>query len=397
MKEKSQLNLLKNASTNSVANLDIFKRCTGCGVCAFVCPKKAISLREDINGSIKSYVNAKECVNCGLCFSICHLNQGISSNNIINVINAHSKDDDVLKSSRSGGLFYEFSKHVLKLNGIVYGVILNNANEVVHERITKLDELWKVQGSKYVQSNFSRILKSLVDDIKSKKHVILGGTPCQIASVKLLVDYLKLDYSNLILVDLICHGTPSRKFYRDYLKNEYDNVMSVNFRDKENGWEEHYETLYTNKGKLHSDIYTYFFYSHNIINEHCFACKYKNLNRYGDITLGDYWGINKDGKVFNYYGNSIMLLNNKKGSDFYNILRSNFNNEVVDVNFQNWLQPALICNFTIPLHYYFFWHTYNKKGYKYTKLLFYKPKPLFKVYKKTLFTIYGILNKHLKR
>jgi hypothetical protein len=60
--------------------------------------------------------------------------------------------------------------------------------------------------------------------------------------------------------------------------------------------------------------YTDFLHGVNY-RESCYECQYANLERIGDITLGDFWGIEEvDDTVITGNGVSAIIVNSQKGN-----------------------------------------------------------------------------------
>ena len=134
----------------------------------------------------------------------------------------------------------------------------------------------------------------------SGQKVLFSGTPCQTAG---LHNYLGKDYKELLVVDVLCHGVPSPKLFADYLEylgRQYDGgkPVSVNFRNKQRGWKRLYMEVCFDNGKRHYvysgyDRYEGMFLNNLSLRPSCYECKFTKSERYGDITLGDFWGIGK--------------------------------------------------------------------------------------------------------
>lgn len=97
-----------------------------------------------------------------------------------------------------------------------------------------MNSLYKLQGSKYVQSDTSGIFSVVKKYLKGNNKVLFSGTPCQVAELK---HYLEnVDCSNLYCIDIICHGVPSAKMFREYLKQLKEkisnDIIDFKFRDK---------------------------------------------------------------------------------------------------------------------------------------------------------------------
>ena len=241
---------------------------------------------------------------------------------------ATNTNHDQLMKSSSGGAFSAFATEILQNGGVVYGAAyeIKNGNYVLqHIRINTIEELPKLQGSKYVQSTIFDALPCIKKDLESGKKVLFSGTPCQVDSLN---GYLKKEYDNLYTVDIICHGVPSQKLLNDYIHTLSDSVETFEFRDKKKGWKDYYIS-YCAKSKnrnIHcrlSSFYEYFLQG-KLDRENCYSCKYASEIRYSDITIGDYWGIEQvHPELFRekkwrdriYDGISSILVNTDKGME----------------------------------------------------------------------------------
>jgi len=346
-------------------NISIFKEhCCGCGECANICKLSAIKMVKNKQGFLFPKVNNAKCINCGKCVEHCTFNKPIDvlsySQQYYACIN---KNELVQLKSRSGGVFTSISDYILQNNGVVYGCELINFRRAAHTRATSKIERDKFRGSKYIQSDISKIYNQIYDDVASKKFVLFSGTPCQVRAIK---NYCKdLDCQKLILVDIVCHGVCSDYIWSDYLNLYHKKVVGVDFRNKiDFDWDTHYETIYF-KGdkKVNSEIYKNLFFSHLNLRESCFNCPYKNLNRIGDLTIGDCWGIKEN---YNYFydkkGVSLVLINSNKGQSIFEQICKNMNYIPVDIKLL--MQPSLYENFAKPIEYNDFWDKYRKNKLK---------------------------------
>ena len=208
--------------------------CTGCWACVNSCLHNAISMREEKLGHLYPLVNSDKCINCGLCIKICPANNSKTLCNPKTAYAGWDKNELEYKSSTSGGAASAFARYIIKNGGIVYGCACLENVDIRHIRIDKEDDLYKLKGSKYVQSNIYDSYRSVKNDLCDNREVLFIGTPCQIAGLK---SYLRKEYEKLYLVDLICHGVPSQKlfnYYLEYLSNKFKSkVIDIKFRNKE--------------------------------------------------------------------------------------------------------------------------------------------------------------------
>ena len=209
--------------------------CFGCTACANICPKHAISMEYDENGFKYPKVDKDKCINCGLCKRICPANNEVKKNDNICVYAAKNKNDNIRRKSTSGGLFTAISNYVLEKKGVVYGSIMNNDFKVVYLRAESKKDIDNMRGSKYVQSDLKETFSSIKKDLEKNLMVLFVGTPCYVQGLK---SYLRKEYDNLILCDIVCHGVPSPLIFDEHVNfiNKMGKLKKYTFRDKEIGW-----------------------------------------------------------------------------------------------------------------------------------------------------------------
>lgn len=271
--------------------------CSGCTACASVCPKHCIEMRPDSEGFLYPVVDENTCINCGLCNNICPVLNQSEPRQPLHCYAAKNKNKDVLLKSSSGGVFSLLAQYIIAAkNGAVFGAMWEN-ERVVHGFIESTDELYKLRGSKYVQSDLKDSFHKVSMFLKAGRHVLFSGTPCEIAGLK---SYLRKDYENLLTVDLACHGTPSPKVLSMYIKELKDKYgvdsLFLNFRDKSTGWSTYSVSAYSGDTKLFSELASKNIYMRGFLRElysrpSCHACSFKSFRSGSDITLADFWGI----------------------------------------------------------------------------------------------------------
>lgn len=213
-------------------------------------------------------------------------------------------------------------------NLIVYGAAFNEDFTISHQRAESIEECEKFRGSKYVQSNLGNSFKQIREDLQSGKKVLFSGTPCQVNALKL---YLKeTDRTNLYLIDIICHGVPITQVWLDYInwleKRYGSRLKEFSFRYQKAKWKQYpimakfqNGTRVINSYELR--IYIKLFFSNMIMRESCYDCKFANLNRPGDLTIGDFWGIESVMPEFPYKDSvSQILVNTVKGQEIMNYI-----------------------------------------------------------------------------
>lgn len=369
-----------------MSNIEIYSKhenCCGCAACSNICPKQAITMEGDNKGFLYPLVHKERCVDCSLCVKVCAFNRKTElQNKEQHAYAVKNKNDTVRQNSRSGGVFTAITDQYLENNGIVYGVALDENFEAFHARATQSEERDLFRGSKYIQSKVGTAYQEVKEDLINGKSVVFSGTPCQVNALK---SYLgKVNCENLLLVDIVCHGVPSVKIWRDYLKyyekKENGKVVQVDFRNKKKfGWAASKETIWINEKSYDNDLFINLFNSGVIEREACFNCPYKNLERPGDITIGDFWGIEKVIKDFNdNKGVSLVICNTSKGQKCFKNIENKLKSIEVDIN--DCLQPALMHVNKKPRDSKRFWKMYRMfGGIRYAKIYQYKLKINFRL------------------
>lgn len=302
--------------------IDNPQNCCGCTACASVCPRKAITMQPDALGFLYPQIDKDICTNCGLCEKVCTFNENYekSSDNILDVYAVRHKDIKEIEKSRSGAMFVAITDYILENNGVIYGAGYSDHFRVTHKRATTAKERDEFRGSKYVQSDLGDTFSQVAYDLKEELLVCFSGTPCQVAGLRSFLKIKKIDTDKLIVVDIVCHGTPSPYIWRDYLayieKKHKGKATEVSFREKKVlGWVAHKESFTINGEKIITNTYTNLFYKHIMLRHSCAVCHYTNTERCSDITLADFWGWEKADEQFNIdnKGVSLVLVNSEKG------------------------------------------------------------------------------------
>lgn len=315
------------------------KDCCGCAACAQICPKKAIVMISDRDGFLYPKIDMDKCVDCDLCNKVCQIeNEG--QERIPNHVYAVKNNNDVIRlSSSSGGLFHVLAERVLLDDGIVFGAAFDKDWNVVHREVSTLEELPLLYGSKYVQSTIGDTYKKVETYLKKSKTVLFSGTPCQVAGVQ---GYLRKYYDNLITVEVVCHGVPSPKIWKDFLREvNHDEITkqrlgglyhieNISFRDKKEGWKKYRFVINlaeaSAEGKkfvLSSTVNSFMelFLNNYILRPSCHQCHFRCGKSNADFTLADYWQIEHFyPHFFDDKGVSMLMTYNQNSmADFTNI------------------------------------------------------------------------------
>lgn len=322
------------------------KDCCGCTACASICSHNAITMQPDEMGFLYPSVDINKCVDCGLCDRVCQFNSNYNRYENYNKPFAFSvrlKDENQLQKSQSGGAFIAIANQILSKGGIVYGAAFTSTWRVTHQRACSIEELEKLRMSKYVQSDLRGVYPSVKQDLQSGKLVLFSGTACQVAGLKSYIP--KRLHENLICIDIICHGVPSPRVWEDYimyLEDKYHSkIVKACFRDKRFGWHGATESfLFANGKEVFRKTSNKLYFTGLSTRECCSYCHYTNLNRVGDITIGDFWGIPEDLSFSkDEKGVSVVFANSEKGSEYVDMIRDIAIIEAYPVN--ACLQPQL--------------------------------------------------------
>lgn len=305
--------------------------CTGCGACMQTCKHGAITMEPHEDGFLYPHINMEQCIRCGQCMKSCHALDSINMlNKPLSCYAAQTRNEDVLYHSTSGGLFYALATCIFEKKGIVYGCIFDEHYNAIIKRAESVEQLAPMHGSKYVWSSSSESYSEVLQDLKAGRTVMYSCLPCQAAGLR---KYLRKPYDNLYIVDVLCGGAPSPFAFQEYLRTLTDEAGKRNlrfqFRDKDRYGTGVNCTYFVN-GKKHHETWLensfYFAFSSKsriTWRRSCYGCNYKSIARVSDITIGDYWGVEKYHKAFNSKdGVSVVLINSDKGSELLDQIKS---------------------------------------------------------------------------
>jgi coenzyme F420-reducing hydrogenase beta subunit len=298
-------------------------QCTGCAACSNNCPQFAIKMRLNFEGFYRPFLQKEACNECVVCLRSCPVcadEKGVApQDHMPEVYAAWSTDEKIHLSSSSGGIFSELAHQVLNDSGLVCGCEWGDNWTPRHVMIRDRSGLNALRGSKYIPSYISDdFYREIIKLTKAGTKVLFCGTPCQVAGLKLIAPAEA--GSNLILVDLVCHGVPSLKSFWCYLNWKFggrDALDYFSFRNKEisiqtvcaitKAGNKYLKTCGEDVWFRAAMVY------HLFLQKSCFACRFGNIPRQGDITLGDYWGIPE--QWHNPKGDSVVFANTNKGKE----------------------------------------------------------------------------------
>lgn len=299
-------------------------KCSGCHACVNVCPKQCISMKHDDEGFLYPNVDKTKCIECKLCEKVCNSIKPLVSNNHPESYACYNSNENIRMSSSSGGMFTLFAERIIEQGGVVFGAAFDDDLAVKHVCIDNREDLYKLRGSKYLQSIIGDTYKQAKEILQTGRKVLFTGTPCQIDG---LLQLLGKSYDNLYTQDIICHGVPSPKVWEAYLgyqealhKDKVDKTNRPSFRTKNLGWLNYSVQIHFENNKEYNvphgdDLFIKTFLSNLSLRPSCYNCKSKGLRRNSDITLADFWGVNiLIPDMFDDKGTSLIFINTEKGN-----------------------------------------------------------------------------------
>lgn len=318
--------------------------CTGCAACLNACPVNAIRMEPNYEGFLYPQIDKDKCIDCGLCYNKC---PAVNSDEYIVDTEpecyAVCASDEIRMKSSSGGVFSVLADYFLKNDGYVAGVVWSDEWKAEYTVTNDYSVFEKMRGSKYVQSDTGKVYTEIKELLENGKKVMFTGCPCQVAGLK---HYLGKNYDNLLAVDILCHGSPSPEAFSKFLltavkpllpdhsektiRDFKSHIKDINFRSKErHGWAPSLLITMKNgaeydKNRSETPWYSSFL---NILNcrEVCGSCRYASIPRQGDITMGDFWGIEEiDPEIHDGKGVSVVTINNANGRNYFDLVRENF-------------------------------------------------------------------------
>lgn len=305
-------------------------KCTGCGVCATVCPKNCIEMVPDQEGFRQPIVDAEKCVHCKRCESVCPVLTPIPEQEQPEVWAAKNKNEDVRWESSSGGVFTALAEYVLDAGGVVCAAAYDENFAVFHDFAYSKEDLARFMGAKYTQSQAEQCFPEIKKQLATGIQILFVGTPCQTAG---LHSYLGGEHPGLLLVDMVCHGVPSPKVWKRYVEEQGAGIPidKINLRSKATGWSRYsYCVEITRQGatSLTPQGQNWFmrgFVSNLYLRHSCENCPFKGNHRRSEITLGDFWGIWDLAPEFDDdKGVSLLMLRTAKGKAAWDAVRAGF-------------------------------------------------------------------------
>ena len=368
-------------------------KCFGCSACFDICPMNAITMSID-TGFYRPVVDNNKCVGCKLCEKVCGALDDYEietkKNTPIKCYASWSNNSNLHFESSSGGIATELSLSFVRNGGFVIGAFFDLESGLVHHEVAISEEdVKRFAKSKYVQSDKRYIYNKLKHLIKTRDCLFIG-VPCEVNAVKKYYELITGEKKRLFSIDLLCRGGNSPRALYDHINNlkKERKVTNVSFRGgkydcKFTLYGENNKILY--QGEQFQDPYFRFFMEHILLQPVCYECPFTGINRLGDLTLGDFWGLDKNvSKLTKIQGKSMVFINNNYGVQLFNLI-----NDCV-TSIERPVSEAVSGNETLqsptPHHkdYDLVWTDYLQNGFETAYENYYKEK-YYKVCKKQLY------------
>lgn len=315
------------------------RQCTGCVACVEICPQHCITVRRNEEGFEIPDIDLKKCTHCGLCRTRCPVaNKPRDDCQPPVAVAAVCRNDQIREESSSGGIFSVLAESIIDQDGVVFGSGFDEHFHVINKSCVCKENISELRGSKYVQSSIQGVYRETKAYLEEGRLVLFTGTPCQIGGLRA---YLDQDYENLYTQDLICHGVSSPMVWQKYVayreKAAGSEVQNIIFRHKKYGWKLYsMQFLFKNQTEyirpVSKDLYMRGYLSSLFLRPSCSECSFKQLHRQSDLTLADFWGIEKITPERNdNKGTSLVLFHTDKGRKLFNSLCSSLDFWTVDL------------------------------------------------------------------
>lgn len=298
--------------------------CTGCGACAYSCSKGCITMQENEIGIVLPLVDATACVDCHACEKACPVLNEPHPTKPCKAYAAWSNDMEERRTSASGGIAAEMYKMAIEKGYWIVGAVQQPDFSVEHEMSDSKEAVRAFKNSKYVFSSAYKVFPQIKSALKVGKQVLFVGLPCQVAALRKLFN----DHENLLLVEVVCHGTTPVTYLRqhiDKLNRKCNDVAKrMSFRDPYTYTYTYTFTLYNSDNQLfyakrtkEGDTYQFGYHRAVSYRENCYHCKFAKPERSADVVVADYSGLGRLAPAsYNAKKVSLILENSDKGRNF---------------------------------------------------------------------------------
>ena len=327
--------------------------CCLCQACIDSCPVQAIELKKYYNGFLYPEISKSKCINCGKCYNSCPTTMEKRETAPRKVYAAKNASLEIQLKSTSGGIFSAIAESLLEHNYYIYGVCFDENMKIKHQGIHSIRDLEKLRGSKYVQSDMSGIYNEIKQLLLKREKVLFCGCPCQVFALK---HYLGNCIDNIVMIDVACHGILSPQLfnsYIDYLQKKYHkSITGFEFRNKDklNWINSEVKVVFEDESTVswvyYNDAFLKGYFSNIALKEECYHCSFRNFRSGSDLTIGDFWGIQKTFPDFyDHNGVSFICCNNENGENIIRLIGNSIIKKNANIQDVIRFNPGLIDSF----------------------------------------------------
>lgn len=296
-------------------------KCTGCGACAYTCPNQCITMHErGVEGWLPT-LNLTNCIDCGKCTKVCPVKTQVDKHKQVDVFASWHIDSEMRRKCASSGTASAMYQKALKKGWFIGGAVSVNALDVEMQLCSEDNAIQEFYSSKYIFSYSDKIYVQIKQALAENKVFLFIGLPCQVAAIHNL---FKSKRDQMILVDLVCHGTNTKEYLKQHIAHVADaeKVKKVIFREGER----FLIKMLDKKGKVvyeesswYKDMYQFGYHKGIFYRQNCYLCQYASAERVSDITLKDYWGLGEMTPIdYPRERVSAVLINTDRGLNFFN-------------------------------------------------------------------------------
>jgi len=301
-------------------------QCYGCSACVSICPKHIIMMQRDKEGFSYSLYDESACIHCGKCQEVCPAFTNLEFQRERQLYAFRSSDREERLKSTSGGAFAMLAKTILQEGGVAIGAAYDEEYRVIHRIAADEAMLSRLRGSKYVQSEMSGLYEQIQTLVMERK-VLYCGTPCQCDAVRRYMIQRRANMENLVLCDLICGKVASPGIWEEYvgfLERRFKGKLTEFIcRSKRFGWNYHKSFVRIGDKDVSSQIskeynWIELYFNARAGRPSCYECPFTRVERNTDLTIGDFWGIEKQTARYNdETGVSLVIVQSEKGKDLF--------------------------------------------------------------------------------
>lgn len=271
------------------------EKCYGCAACSNICPKHCIAMATNEYGEQRPVIDYQKCVNCGKCTSVCPVLKQPVLETPLKVYAMTIRDYNHKKGSASGGAARLLYEQALKEGKVVFGCDFDEEYILRMRSASAFEEIEGFRNSKYTYCRMGQTYREIQELLKNDKSVLFIGSSCQVDALK---RFLGEEYDKLTTVDLICHGVPPEKYFRDYLELQNkllkQKAQKISFRGNDKN-RDYYLRLFSEKECIYDvyareDLYFAGYVNYVMFEEKCYSCPFAGENRVADLSIGDWWG-----------------------------------------------------------------------------------------------------------